>query len=464
MKIGLVGPSYQERSKPFDAQRTINMYPVFDQQGKEVAALYGTPGLGLLAPVGQGPIRGVFAATNGRAFAVSGSVLYEVDAAGNSTQRGTISGTKGNISIEENGFQLAICDGESLYIFTYADNSFARVTDSDLPKVATVTFLDGYFVCNEVSSGRFWISALYDGKTWDALDFATAESSPDKLVRVISVIGQLCLLGDISTEWWTNTGDSAFPFERVSGVKPKIGIAAAHTAKEIDNSLFFIGRDDKGTGIVYRTSGFTPKRISTSAVEQALQRAVKLDECCAYSYQQDGHVFYIITGGDLETSWVFDLTAEQWHERAYLNVDGDFERHLGYCGMYAFGKTIIGDRRNGNLYEMSQDIFTDNGEPLAAERIYTHLADEDKPIRFKELRIGVESGVGLIDGVEPMISMCMSKDGGETWGNWYTTGMGKIGERKRKARFRRLGITEQMTFRVRITDPVKRAICGSYLR
>ena len=47
MKIGLVGPSYQARSLPFNAQRTVNLFPVFDEQGKETAALYGTPGLKL---------------------------------------------------------------------------------------------------------------------------------------------------------------------------------------------------------------------------------------------------------------------------------------------------------------------------------------------------------------------------------------------------------------------------------
>ncbi len=64
MKIPLVGPSYQQRSIPFDGQRTINLYPVLDQQGKEVSALYGTPGLTLFGTAGTGPIRGLFTANH----------------------------------------------------------------------------------------------------------------------------------------------------------------------------------------------------------------------------------------------------------------------------------------------------------------------------------------------------------------------------------------------------------------
>ena len=143
MKIGLVGPSYQERSLPFDAQRTVNFYPVMDPKGKDVAALYGVPGKRLFANVGTGPQREFYAAANGRAFVVSGAVLFEVDAAGNSTQRGMLEQSSGNVTIDENGSQLAICDGKSLYILRYDNNDFQKVTDPDLPPIGSITFLDG---------------------------------------------------------------------------------------------------------------------------------------------------------------------------------------------------------------------------------------------------------------------------------------------------------------------------------
>lgn len=466
MRVGLVGPTYQERSLNFDAQRSVNFYPVFDKEGKEVAALYGTPGLSLFAEIGTGPIRGMFRAANDRAFVVSGSSLYEVDSSGNTTLRGGLKQSQGIVSMAENGFDLAICDGASVYLLTFASNNFAQVTDIDLPQSGTLTFIDGYFVVNSVGTGGFYISGLYDADSWEALDFATAEASPDDLLRVFTAVGQLWLLGGNTTEVWTNTGDSTFPFERIAGAKMDVGIAAPHSAAALDNSIIWLGRDENGAGIVYRTTGFSARRISTHAIEQALQRANNVTQIRAWTYQEGGHLFYVLTGGGLETSLCYDLTTQLWHERAYLNEAGEFEQHRASCAMYAFDKILVGDRESGKVYHLSHDYYSDDGDAMASDRIYTHIANEGQRIRANTLEIGIEGGVGLIDGQgsDPKILMRLSKDGAHTWTDWHEASMGRIGQYNTTARFRRLGLAEQMTFHIRITDPVKRAICGSYLR
>lgn len=465
MKIGIVGTSYQERSLPFDAQRLVNFYPVFDQTGKEVAALYGTPGLALFATAGTGPIRGAFVATNERAFVVSSGALYEVFSDGTSTSRGSLLTTTGNVTIDENGTQLMICDGTYGYIFTYATDAFAQISDGDFPSAGTMTFIDGYFVVNKNNSGAFYISDLNNGTAWDALDFATAESSPDNLVRVINAVGQLWLFGTKTTEIWQNTGGSLFPFQRISGAAMGMGCYAAHTVIAIDNSVFWVGKDANGALIVFRAQGFTPSRISTNSIEYYLQSSDLDSTLRAYTYQQDGHVFYVLTGGGLPTTLVYDISTQMWHERAFLNTLGEYEQHLGCCGMYAFGKFLVGSRLNGKIYEMSLDIYDDDGFPLAADRVYTHISQEDQRIRYSQLVIGCETGVGNQSdpAQEPLISMRLSKDGARTWSNWYTTSMGKVGEYLGRVVFRRLGIAKMLTFHIRITDPVKRAITGSYL-
>lgn len=464
-KIGLVGGSSQQRSLPFNAERSVNFFPVLDQEGKEVAALYGTPGLLFFTIAGLGPIRGCFYATNGRGFVVSGSQFIEINSSGAATIYGSLGTSSGPVTIDENGVQLAVCDGTSLYIFTYATNTFALVTDADLPSPGTVTFIDGYFVINKNNSGQFNISALYDGTSWAALDFATAESSPDNLNRVFNAVGQLWLFGDRTTEIWTDTGAAAFPFERNSGGKMEVGIASPYTAVAVDNSVYWVGRDSKGTGIVYKAQGFTPQRISTNAIELLLQQFTDLSTLFAFTYQEEGHVFYIITGGPLTTTLVYDISTNVWHERAYLNDAGLFEQHLASCGMFAFGQQIVGDRTNGNLYTMSLANYSDNGRPLARERTYTHLSQENQRVRYNRLTIGVEVGVGnAVDpGSDPQILMSYSRDGAKTWSQPESKSMGKIGEYLKQVVFRRLGIAREMTFRIRISDPVKVAITGSYL-
>ena len=466
MKIGLVGPSYQQRSLPFDAQRTINLYPELDEYGKEPASLFSIPGKSLFATAGAGPIRGSFESANGRAFFVSGTNLYEVDVNGSETLLGSLLGSTGTVSMAEGNTQLAICDETNLYYLEYSSNTFAKVSDPDLPaSVGFVTNIDGYFVVNENNSGRFYISALNDVTSWDALDFATAESSPDNLLCCINAVGQLWLFGSKTTEIWTNTGASSFPFARISGAVMEQGILARHTAIELENSVFWVGSDDFGNGVVYRANGFIPQRISTTPIEKRIQESSNTDKLSAYAYQEDGHIFYVITGGGLETSLVYDLTTQLWHERGFFNDDGNFEQDLAANHIFAFGKHLVGDRRNGNIYEQSLNFYTDAGEEIVRDRIYTHISDEDKRLRFNSLDLGVETGVGLQSGQgsDPLISMRLSKDGARTWTNWETTSIGKVGQYNTKVSFRRLGISEQLTINIRYTEPTKFAITGSYL-
>lgn len=466
MRIGLVGPSYQQRSLPFDAQRTINLFPIADKQGADVLSLLGTPGLELFATAGSGPIRGILSVSNGRLFAVSGSGLYEITETGTATLRGTLSSTSGTVTMSENGFQLGICDGDKVYMFTYLTNVFAEVTDADLPSAGGIDFVDGYFIVNENDTGKFYISALYDGTSWDALDFASAESSPDLLLRACNFIGQLGLFGNQTLEIWRNTGDSTFPFSRISGSVP-IGTLSPNTIISIDTSIYWVGHNSQGGGIVYKAQGFTPVRISTDAIEIILQKVTQPELLRSWTYQQEGHVFLVITGADLETSLVYDLSTSLWHERAYLNSKGDYEQHRGSCCVNAFSnKQLVGDRLNGNIYNMLLDVFSDNGDEIQRRRIYTHLIDELKPVRYSKLQIGVEVGVGLQSGQgsNPQISLRISKDGTKTWSNYFTTSIGATGKTKQEVTFRRLGIQQQCTFEIQISDPVKVAITGSYLQ
>lgn len=425
----------------------------------------GTPGLSLFATAGTGPIRGGLAAANDRAFFVSGSILYEISSSGTATNRGVLDTSNGIVTFADNGFQLGICDGSKVYMFTYASNAFTKVTDPDLPSAGAIDFVDGYFIINKVDTGQFYISGLYDGLSWDALDFASAESSPDLLTRAINFIGQLGLFGDKTLEIWRNTGDSTFPFQRISGSTP-IGSISPFTITSVDTSVYWVGHNSQGGGIVYRAQGFTPSRISTDAIERKLQEVSQPELLRSWTYQQEGHVFYVITGSDLETSLVYDITTELWHERAYLNSNGLYEQHRGSCCINAFnGLQLVGDRENGNIYTMSLDVFTDNGNPIQRKRIYTHLIDELKQVRYNSLEIGVETGVGLQtgQGSNPTLSLRISKDGARTWTDYYTTSIGAAGVYGQQVKFRRLGICQQMTFEISISDPIKCAITGSYL-
>jgi hypothetical protein len=228
----------------------------------------------------------------------------------------------------------------------------------------------------------------------------------------------------------------------------------------------WVGKDRFGQGIVYKAQGFSPIRVSNTPIERRIQQATDPGNIVAYAYQDEGHTFYVLTGGGLETSLVYDLTTQQWHERAFMNEYGIFETDLATCHIFAFDKHLVGDRRNGSIYRLSMDVYTDGSSALVRERVYTHLSDEGQRIRFNALEIGFETGVGLQSGQgsDPLVSLALSKDGARTWIDCGTVSMGAVGQYQKKVEFRRLGVAEQLTFKIRISDPVKVAIIGSYLR
>ena len=141
MKIPFIGPSYEVRSSNVNAQRCVNLFPELGgYEGKNVVVLYGTPGLELFVNTGGYSIRGTHVVSKADSFmyVVTGSSFKKVDAAGVITVLGTLNTVTGFISMEDNGAQIMIVDGDYGYIYTIATGVFAQITDPDFPGGDTV--------------------------------------------------------------------------------------------------------------------------------------------------------------------------------------------------------------------------------------------------------------------------------------------------------------------------------------
>ena len=250
---------------------------------------------------------------------------------------------------------------------TYASQSmtiqaFVQVTDPDFPGAVTVGYLDGYFVFNEPNSQKLWVSGLFDGTQVDPLDFASAEGSPDGIVGIIVDHREVWVFGTDSTEVWYNAGAADFPLARIQGAFNEIGCVAPYSIAKLDNNIFWLGCDARGQGIVYRTNGYVGQRISTHAIEWQIQQYTNMSDATAYTYQQDGHAFYVLNFPSGNTTWVYDVATGAWHERAYLE-NGEFNRHRGNCQCNFNGDIVIGDYENGNIYTFDLTTYADNGAP-----------------------------------------------------------------------------------------------------
>ena len=398
MKTPILGGTYVARSVNAADSRMVNIFPeVIPEGGKEPAYLQRAPGLKLLNTLtGGGPVRGLYF-FEGFGYAVAGETVYKIDTAWNFTVIGSVSGS-GPVSMADNGTQLFIaCNGPS-FIYNRVTNAFGQINDIDFPGAVTVGYLDGYFVFNEPDSQRIWVTELLDGTSIDPLEFASAEGSPDNVVSILIDHKEVWVFGTNSIEVWYNSGALDYPLSPIQGAFNEVGCVAPYSVAKLDNGIFWLGADARGQGIVYRANGYQAIRISTHAVEWHIQRYGNLSDALAYTYQQDGHAFYVLIFPQANTTWVFDVATGLWHERAGW-VNGSFTRHRSNCQMSFNNEIVVGDFENGNIYALDLDFYKDHDTVQRWLRTWRALptsANNLKRTAQHTLQLDAESG-----GVDP---------------------------------------------------------------
>jgi hypothetical protein len=403
-------------------------------------------------------------------YAVAGNKFYSITSAWSATERGTLNSSTGPVSMDYSRTQIVIVDGADGYTYTPASTTFAEITDADFPGGLTVRFLDTYFIVNDPSSGRFYISASNDGTSWDALDFATDEGAPDNLIALEVNNTQLYTMGTTSIQPWINTGNADFPFEPVGNTFIEMGCAAKFSVAKLDNSIFWVGSNEHGDGQVWRLRGYTPVRISTHSIENRIATSTDMTDITSIAYQDEGHAFYMISSTSGNWTLCYDVATGLWHERAFRNTStGIFERHKGqgYCFFNSFH--VIGDYVTGEIYTLDLDVYADDADPLRWLRTWRALPPGENDLRsvtFHRLQIDLEAGVGLASGQgsDPQVTMRYSNDGGHTFGNDHSASIGGLtGEFGRRAIWRRLGNSQDgrdRVFELSGSDPVKRVLIG----
>lgn len=463
-----IGPSYTLQSPNVDCQRSVNWYPELNELGtgkeREPAFLAPTPGLRLFATLPASPVRGMWQASNGQVFAVGGNKLYRVTSDGMASELGTLNTSEGPVSIADNGLHVVVVDGPSGYVWTLDPGTFNVITDPDFPGADQVTYLDGYFLFNYPDTGRFFFSGLND-VTFDGLDIASAEASPDELVGLIASSQKVFLFGSQSIEVFYNAGDANDPFQRIQGAVVDVGAAAAFSIQNLPSGgIAFLGGDSSGQGIVYQTEGSQAKRISNPSIESIIRARTptEIAAATAWVYQQSGHIFYALNIPGLKSTLVNDLSTGLWHERTYLEAKEE-QRHRAECHAVGFGLNLVGDYANGNIYALDPDKLTDNGTSIARTRIAPHTTKGLKFLFHSSFQLDMETGVGL-DGVgqgsDPKVMLQWSDDGGHSWSNEHWRDAGKIGEKRKRVIWRRLGCSRDRVYKVKITDPVKAVLIG----
>lgn len=381
------------------------------------------------------PVRGLFT-FNGALFAVRGQKLLRIDSAGEATELGLLDSTGGPVDIEQNLTQLCITDSTALYVW---DGATLTRTQNWTPG-DRIAFVDQRIVGIQTGSQRFGWTALGDATTVQALDFYSAEGSPDGLVAVVSSQRELLMLGEASGEVWYSVG-GAEVFQRAESEYIQYGCAAAFTAQLCGDTPVWLGRDRAGQAQVLAGRG---QRISTRAIEERFQGR-DLAQSRAYTYSDGGQRFYCLNVPGVDTTMVYDMTFSEWHERAEL-VDGDYAPWRATCHAFAYGLHFFG-AEDGAIYRLDPNVHRFGVGAKCRDRIAPVVSSPSRSrLRFPSFELVCDKA----DAKQVMLRW--SDDNGATWSNWHQQTNGAIGGYSQRVRWTRLGSSFDRVFHVRMTD------------
>lgn len=378
----------------------MNWYPESSEgQGQSPIALYPTPGLEVFTALDT-PVRGSIV-INDRYFAVGGSRFYEVDSAGVKTQFGLVLNDNKVVSMAGGTTQILIASAGAAYVFDTSTNTFSALGGGVLlGPVSFVGYIDGFFVALLKNSNQFQWSTPLDALTWDPLDTQKVSVFTGNVLSMLIDHREIWFWGERQTQVYFDSG-SIDTFDIVPGGFIEAGIFAPNTPVRLDNSIFWLGGDERGAGVVWRAQGYTPQRVSNHAIEFALQGYLTkygqtgLNDAIGYSYQDQGHGFYVLYFPTANATWVYDVATGMWHQRGYWNaMTGLFTAHRSQCHTFCFGKHLVGDWATGNVYNMSISLVDDAGNLIRRVRRAPHTSGQQEWVFHTQLQVYLESGLG----------------------------------------------------------------------
>lgn len=434
--------------------------------------------------VGAG--RGLYWASNNQLFAVVGPNVYFIDETWAFNLLGQIPSGTSPVYMVDDDTEILLVDGSQFgYSINLTTHAFARVTDPNFLGADRCDFVDTFIVSN-VPGTQEWQSTLPNVFQWDPLYFASKTAYNDNLVAAVVMHREIWLIGQLTTEIWYNAGNAAFPFAILPGTFVEHGCAALYSICKHDLNLYWLSRDKDGIAMALRGANYRVERISTHAMEVAWSNYPTISDAVAYTYLQQGHIFWVINFPSGDATWVYDLQTGLWHERSWTNpADGTEHRHRIQCASIAYFNYNVGlDWENGKLYKIDLSNYTDDFGPIVRRRGFPHMPSSGNRVAYACFRADMEAGAApmpaligsgtvLAQGTTPVqqqteaqaatVYLRWSDDRGKTFSNAVGMSFGQTGQYNKQPQWRRLGNARDRVFEVFWSGPKPTALNGAYV-
>lgn len=324
--------------------------------------------------------------------------------------------------------------------------------------VSYVTYVDGYFLFTKKDGKKFFISALNNGFSYNALDFAAANVDTDPIRAAFVLRNEVFIFGSETVEPFQNIGGSGFPFVRIEGGVQDKGLDAPLSIVELNGNMVWIGSADRENIAIWMSNGGVPQKISTTAIENEIQNYndVIIQRSFATNYSQDGQIFVAFSFPGQKT-FLYDIINGLWHTRE--STINEVQNEWRVSGIeQAYGELIVGDQFSNAFGIIDKETFTEFGELIKRRFVLPPLDNEGNPFFNNSVELVGETGQGDIVSptVDPEVRLSFSDDGGRTFGDSIPRSFGKVGEYNQRCIWDQLGrVPRSRMYRFDCSDPVK---------
>lgn len=398
------------------------------------------------------PVRGMDI-MQGVVYAVIGPTLYTLSQSGVLTQVGTgIAGGTGFVRVTNNTQCLVVLVPGSTLAYTYVPGTgLVQIAASGFTSLGAIDmgYLDSYIVFLQANGQGFFND---DGRAISgsgAITFTTASQflrtfGTDLFVGMAIDHRSATMYGTNTAETYIDVGNTVgSPFSSAPDGFIELGCAANYSVAKQDQAPYWLANDLT----IRRKSGQTPLRVSNHGIEAILATA-NFAGAYALTFSYEGHLFYALTMPAIQRTVVLDVTTGEWHELSSFGV-GSW-RPL--CSLQAYGKQLLGDSLSGKIGFLDSTIATEFDTVQICS--WTHQPVYNGNARLSHRRVELILGAGLATtyGKDPLVTMEVSDDGGETFRKFQTRSLGQRGKYNNRVVWTNCGTSRQRVYRFSFSD------------
>ena len=444
---------------------------------------------------GGGEGRGLFTSTQfNHMIAVVDNGVYSVSTDNSISRLFELATESGDVFIAgNNGNQIGIADGQSIYIYNFFTGLQEAVTGVDfLPSY--LDFQDGYFISCGVNTSNplgpvyneWRLSLPNNGTNWGTPQTLASmtnvlSSKADTCIAVVNFNKQLYVFGRIVTELWTDVGYTLTGYQRNNYINIDYGcINPASIAtgsiqygegpnQQLIPLICWLGVNEKsGPAIMYSTGG-TPTQLSTDGINYVIEQLRHPENVYGFIYRLAGHTFYQIVWPMDNLSFVYDFNIHEF----FTVTDENLNYHIAKRVAFFNNKYYFLSLNDGGLYQTSNSLFTYN---------YDTSGTNSRPDLNKDIPRIIKPGPVALPNSDPFIAnylditmqqgdtsteqvldISMSVDGGVSYGNTVRHELNLLPNRVNKFRDYDFGETNDFRTQLRFWGMKNFVIKGAEL-